>query len=145
MNVKIIYETQTGTTQYVAEVMESVLKTLGHQVTLHSVRTKGNQPELEGFDLVLFGSPTYEDGKLENAMNVFTKTFHSDLSKYKIGVFGLGNSTYPLFCKSAEILQQWVEGQGGKVLTEPLMIDGFPDDISPISEWVKKVLVMSGK
>jgi flavodoxin I len=140
MNIKIIYETQTGTTQYVAEVMEDTLKTAGHTVTLHSVRYQGNKPVLDGVDVVLFGAPTYEDGKLETAMNVFTKTDNVDLSKYKVAVFGLGNSTYPLFCKSAGILKEWVESKGGKVVVEPLMIDGFPDDITPIQDWIKRLL-----
>jgi flavodoxin len=135
----LVFDTQTGTTQYVAEVMQNEFAQLGHTVDLHSVKYDGMDPKIEGYDAVLFGAPTYEDGKLEASMQVFTARTTLDLSKYKIAVFGLGNSFYPQFCFSADILQKWVEKNNGKVILPPLKIDGFPDKLQPIQEWVKQV------
>jgi flavodoxin len=137
MKIKIIYETQTGTTQYVAEVMQKKFATLGHQADLHSVRYNGSTPELEGYDAVLFGAPTYEDGKLETAMRVFITRFSTDLSKYKVAVFGLGNTTFPQFCVSAKILEEWVVQNKGVPSIPALKVDGFPDNVKPIEEWVE--------
>ncbi|MBW7955305.1 flavodoxin family protein [Patescibacteria group bacterium] len=139
MKAVIIYETLTGTTQYVAEAMQTQLKELGHEVDLHSLRYQGNQPDLSQYELILFGAPTYEDGKLEQAMRVFIARCKEDLSKYKVAVFGLGNSSYPQFCTSAKILEEWVIKQNGKPLVPVLRIDGFPDDMSPIEEWIDSV------
>jgi flavodoxin I len=136
MKIKIVYETQSGTTQYVAELMQKELQALGHQADIHSVRYDGMQPDFSGYDGLLFGSPTYEDGQMENSMKVFTARTTLDLSKFKIGVFGLGNSYYPQFCTAADLLVQWVEKNQGKALTAPLKIDGFPDDVAPIQKWV---------
>ena len=136
MKVKIIYETQTGTTQYVAEEMKKQFQKLGHEAVLHSVRYDGPNPEVEGFDALLFGAPTYEDGKLETTMRVFIARFSADLSKYKVAVFGLGNSSYPQFCTSAKILEEWVVSNKGTVAIPALKIDGFPDDLQPIQKWV---------
>ncbi len=139
MRVKIIYETQTGTTQYVAEVMQKTLQKFGHQVELHSLRYQGSNPSIEGYDVLLFGAPTYEDGKIETGMRVFITKFSASLQPYKVAVFGLGNSTYPQFCIAANILEDWVKKQQGALVVPPLRIDGFPDNLSPIEHWLNEL------
>lgn len=139
MKVIVIYETLTGTTQYVAEIMRDTLAELGHTTDLHSVRYQGPEPEIQEYDVVLFGAPTYEDGKLEQGMRVFIARCKEDLSQKKVAVFGLGNSTYPQFCVSAKILEEWVVKQQGSPLIPTLKVDGFPDDVSPITNWVHQL------
>lgn len=136
MNVVIVFETLTGTTQYVAEVMQTKLVELGHQVDLHSVRYQGQEPDFSKYQVVLFGAPTYDDGKLEQGMRVFIAKSKVDLSQLKVAVFGLGNSSYPQFCIAADVLEQWVSQQGGHVAIPSLRIDGFPDDVTPIQDWI---------
>ncbi len=138
MNIKIIYETQTGTTEYISQVMREKLIALGHQVDLHSVRYDGHSPDISQCDAILIGAPTYEDGKLETAMRVFITRFTPDLSKHKVAVFGLGNSTYPQFCTSATLLEEWVKKQSGVPLLPALRIDGFPDDLTPVERWLEE-------
>jgi flavodoxin I len=141
MNIKIVFETQTGATQYVAEVIRDNLQAAGHTVALHSVKYDGQQPSLEGFDVLLFGGPTYDDGKLEKNLREFITNYQPDLSQYKVAVFGLGNRTYPQFCVSADILEDWVKERGGTPLTEALRVDGFPDHLEKIKEYVDRLLV----
>jgi flavodoxin len=139
MKIKIIFETQTGTTQYVAELMQAEFAKFGHTTDIHSIKYDGSDPKVAGYDVLLFGGPTYEDGKLEQTMQVFIAKTTLDLSTYKVAVFGLGNSFYPQFCFSADILSKWVEKNNGTLVTPVLKIDGFPDNTKPIQEWVKKV------
>jgi len=136
MRVLIVYETLTGTTQYVAEVMQTKLGELGHQSDLHSVRYQGQTPEFKNYQLIIFGAPTYDDGKLEQGMRVFITKCKEDLSAMKVAVFGLGNSSYPQFCTAATVLEDWVIQQHGHVQIPTLKIDGFPDDVSPIQDWI---------
>lgn len=138
MKVLIVYETQTGTTQYVAELMQTKLQSLGHEVDLHTIRYQG-QPDFSKYQLILFGAPTYDDGKIEQGMRVFIAKSKEDFSKYKVAVFGLGNSTYPQFCVAADVLVEWVTKQQGQVLVPPLRVDGFPDDTQPIDDWAQSV------
>ena len=140
MNILLIYETQTGTTQYVAEVIQDQLIAAGHQCRIHSVKYDGMQPSLEGVELVIFGAPTYDDGKLEKNMLEFTQQYQVDLSRLKVAVFGLGNRTYPQFCFAADILVDWVKSRGGNPITMPLKVDGFPDHLTKITEYVQQVL-----
>jgi flavodoxin I len=137
MNIKIIYETQTGTTQYVAEVIQAELSQKGHQVQLHSIKYDGLNPSTEGMEVLIFGAPTYDDGKLEKTMKGYVDQAQIDLSKFKVVVFGLGNRTYPQFCMSADMLEKWVQDHQGKLISETLRVDGFPDDLNPILNWVR--------
>ncbi len=139
MKVKIIFETQTGTTQYVAETLQQMLTKMGHSVDLHSVRSAGYEPHLENYEVVLFGAPTYDDGKLETAMRVFITRFNADLSHHKVAVFGLGNSSYPKFCESAPILEEWIKKNNGAPVVPALKIDGFPDNLAPVEQWVQQL------
>ncbi len=143
MNIKIIYETQNGTTQYVAEVIQKQLREAGHETILHSVKYDGMQPSLEGIDLVLFGGPTYDDGKLEKTLREFIDVYSPDLSRHKVAVFGLGNKTYPQFCVAADILEEWVKSKGGRLVVESLRVDGFPDHLEKISEYVQSLVKLS--
>lgn len=140
MNIKIIYETETGTTQYVAEVIKDQLEVAGHTVHLHTIKYDGQQPSLEGIDMLLFGGPTYDDGKLEKTLREFITLFQPNLAPYKVAVFGLGNRNYPQFCVSADILEDWVRQRGGNPLVAPLRVDAFPDDTSEIETFVKSLL-----
>jgi flavodoxin len=135
MKIKIIYGTQSGTTGYVAEAIQKYLSKQGHQVDLHHVGKVSSPPVLEGYDAVLIGAPTYEDGCLEMRMNTLISNLEIDLSKYKVGVFGLGSKIYSHFCESAKILEEWVVKNQGKLAIPPLKIDGFPDNLQPITDW----------
>jgi|SRR5579859_1851003 len=136
MNIKIIYETQNGNTQYVAEVMQKILTQHGHEVSLHSPKYNGLQPDLTNTQALLFGAPTYDDGYLEKTMRDFITQFNPDLSQHKVAVFGLGNRIYPQFCKSADFLEEWVKKNNGVPVVSSLRIDNFPDDLSPIEQWI---------
>ncbi len=139
MKILIVFETQNGTAQYVAEVMQKQLNDLGHQVMLHSIKAKGMKPDISGFDVVLYGAPTYDDGLLEQTMRNYITQDHPDLSQKKVAVFGLGNSFYPQFCYAAPILAEWVKENKGTLLLEPLKIDAFPDNLEPITSWVSQL------
>lgn len=136
MKVKIVYGTETGTTQYVAEAMQKMLSEQNHQVDLYKAGTDGYQPDLAGYDMVLFGSPTYSEGSLEANMQQLVSEFNPDLSTIKVAVFSLGATGFFHFCRSAELLEQWVSEHKGKIIQPTIKIDGFPTDLAPIVAWV---------
>jgi flavodoxin I len=139
MRIKIIYETKTGTTQYVTEILQKEWSQKGHQVDTHTLKYQGDQPDLHGIDVVVFGAPTYNDGLVEETMQHFTEISSIDLSPFKVAVFGLGNREYPQFCTAATLLEKWVLEHQGKLVVEALKVDGFPNDLSPIIAWANQV------
>ncbi len=139
MNIKIIYGTLAGTTKYVAEIIQKRLNKLGHKTDLHNINDN-SKPIIDNYDLLIFGSPTYENGELEYNMSHFLSQFSPNLSKYNVAVFGLGSSNYPKFCRSAALLEHWVVKNSGKLTVPSLKIDGYPQDLKLINNWVRKLL-----
>lgn len=139
MKIKIIYGSEGGTTHYVAGLIQKKLTELGHQVELHHTGMQSTSPDITGYDLLIFGSPTYYSGQLENKMGDMITTFAPDLSTYKVAVFSLGDSNYPHFCGSAEILESWIAHQNGKLSLPTLKINGYPSDTTEILQWVEKL------
>jgi len=137
MKVKILYATEVGTTKYVAEIIKKRFEDLGHQLDIQQVGSQKVLPTLEGFELLLLGSPTYYNGQPHDDMVRFLTDFKPDLTHIQVAIFALGESGYSHFCGAAEVLEQWVAENQGKLLIPTLKIDGYPSDPSSISTWVK--------
>jgi flavodoxin len=139
MKIKIVYETQTGTTQYVVENIKKILEAKNHQVETHSLKYNGMEPSYDGVELLLIGAPTYDDGLVEKTMRAYIDAANPNFANMKVAIFGLGNKTYPQFCRSADLIQDWVKQHQGNPLLDPLKVDGFPDNLQPIIEWTEKL------
>jgi len=139
MKTLIIYETQAGTTQYVATLIQQELLGLGQEAELHQVSVDGS-PNLDAYQTVIFGAPTYGHGNVDFKMADFLATFKPDLAGKNVAVFGLGESSYDVFCAAADILNQWVQTHGAKPLVSPLKIDGYPADIPVLKKWVAEFM-----
>jgi flavodoxin len=139
MKIIIVFGSEMGTTRYVAKVAQEQLTSKGHEVKLYEARKDGLSPDLTGYDIVLFGSPTYFEGLLESNMQDLVDEFKPELSSYKVGVFSLGSHDFNNFCGSAEILEDWVAKHGGTLALPTIKIDGYPNDLSQISEWIEQI------
>lgn len=139
MKIQIIFGTESGTTKYVTELMTKMLIEDHHNVDVYEAGRQDTAPVLEGHDLVLLGAPTYAGGQLEDKMATLLSKFSVDLSKYKVGVYSLGDRGFDHFCASAEILEGWVVQNGGKLIAPALKIDGYPTNLDEIQQWIKLV------
>ncbi len=123
--VLIIYGSTTGNTEMVAEQIADHLEEHA-PVTQDVADTKPE--DLLGYDLLVMGSSTWDDGLLQTDFREFADELKVDLSGKKIAVFGLGDSSYPAFCEAANLLEEMVESTGAELLLDSLKLDGFPDD-----------------
>jgi flavodoxin I len=139
MTFLILYETQAGTTQFVASLLQKHLQALGHQITLHQVSVDG-QPDLGQYQGLIVGAPTYHHGQIDFNMANFLEEFKPNLNQKTVGAFGLGDSMYDEYCTSADVLQEWLKSRGGKPKVQPLKIDGYPDDENVLQKWVDSLL-----
>uniref|UniRef100_UPI0027BA3A6F flavodoxin domain-containing protein n=1 Tax=Desulfobulbus sp. TaxID=895 RepID=UPI0027BA3A6F len=70
----------------------------------------------------------------------FEEMDKADLKDKKVAVFGCGDSSYTHFCGAVDQLQEKVEAMGGKVVNDPLKIDGDPGDAaSDVVSWAQEV------
>ena len=114
MKTKIIYGSDTGNTEVIAE---ELVKLLGE----HEVLTVDELEESDwgGNELYILGIPTWYDGELQSDWEDYLDDFQKiDFTGKTVAVFGLGDQVgyAEWFCDGVGILADIVEKNGGKVI-----------------------------
>jgi len=114
MKTKIIYGSDTGNTEVIAE---ELVKLLGE----HEVLTVDELEESDwgGNELYILGIPTWYDGELQSDWEDYFEEFKKvDFTGKSVAVFGLGDQIGydEWFCDGIGILAEVVEKNGGKVI-----------------------------
>jgi len=114
MKTKIIYGSDTGNTEVIAE---DLVKLLGE----HEVLTVDEleESDWEGNELYILGIPTWYDGELQSDWEDYLDDFQKiDFTGKTVAVFGLGDQVgyAEWFCDGVGILADIVEKNGGKVI-----------------------------
>jgi flavodoxin short chain len=126
----IVYGSETGNTESVAEVIAAALEDANLQITLKEV-TQASVDELTDYDLILLGSSTWGDEEKElqaDMVDFYDDLEGADLSGKPAAAFGCGDSDYTHFCGAVDLLEERLEQIGATLLDEGLRIDGDPDD-----------------
>ncbi len=137
----LVYGTTTGNTETVALKIQQLLTQANHQVTVKNV-TETSVEELKNYENFIFGSSTWDDGQLQADMKEFLAKLAGSGFKLvgkKVALFALGDSGYPAFCASAELLKTALITDGVNQVGEVLKVDGFPDmgeNPQKITAWV---------
>ena len=137
----VIYASETGNTEYVAEQITAELKKENLDVTLKSVIDAGIA-ELSDYDLILFGSSTWGDEEKElqaDMVDFYEELKNLDLSNIPVAVFGCGDSSYTHFCGAVDLLEERLEQIGAKLLIEGLRVDDQDDRDSDPGLWAREV------
>lgn len=129
MNIILVYATFSGSTLTAAQIIETELKEKGHSVVLKSAN-EVNPGELNSFDLIIFGSCTWDfsglDGQLHSDfIELGKKLAGKDFSAKKFAIFGLGDKTYAHFCAAVDHLEKIVVDIKGQKIVDSLRVDRF--------------------
>ena len=122
-SICIITGSTLGGAEYVADHLESCLKTQGFTVELFNQATLADiqhQPNL------IVVTSTHGAGELpDNIKPLFDELAASDLdlSGMKFGVVGLGSTDYDTFCHSVDIVENALTAKGAKQVCESVRID----------------------
>lgn len=147
MNILLIFATNSGGTQIASGIVSEILKDHNHQITVKNVR-EADPSELANFDLVIFGSPTWDYNGQEGQVHVDYRPFMEKakgltLPNKKFAVYGLGDSTYTYFCGAVGHLENFIKNLGGQLITDSLKIDGFYFDQDKnskiVSDWAENL------
>ena len=139
----VIYGSETGNTESVAEQIAAGLKDENLEVTLKNV-TDADVEELPGYDLILLGSSTWgdEDKELQADMVDFYEELENlDLTNIPAAAFGCGDSDYTHFCGAVDLLEERLEQIGARLLDEGFRVDGEPDEeiFKDARGWARKI------
>lgn len=128
VKVKIIYGSAGGNTEVVCERVAEVMRERGDEVEL--VHAKLSGPEsLGGCDLLIFASPTYGHGQLEQYFQEFLeKIKDADLEERKCAVIGLGDPKYDTdyHIESAKVITDFLKEKKASILHLALRISRSP-------------------
>lgn len=116
VDVLVLWGSETGTAQGLAEMTESKLKDAGKSaraVSMGSVKLE----QLPGFSKILMLTSTWGDGEPpSNAIDLW-EAFQKrkvDMSKTGFSVLSLGDTAYPEFCKCGKDFDAFMEKMGAQ-------------------------------
>lgn len=125
MKVAVIYISQSGNTEMMAEAIAEGLKAQAVDTSL-LLASDFNESQMDDFDRLIFGSPAMGNEVIdEDVMELLFTKIEPKLNGKEIALFGSygwGNG---------EFLQTWIERShksGAKVLNEGLIINYTPDE-----------------
>ena len=129
MNVYLVYATNSGGTEIVANNIAAVLREAGHTVEVKNVSEATAEAVLAA-DAAVIGSCTWDYEGAEGQPHEGYRPLMEALRQKKttgkkFAVFALGDSSYTVFCGAATELEKWVKEIGGNLVTPSLRIDGY--------------------
>lgn len=129
LKIAVIYASMSGNTEAIADIIVDELKEQQHEVTVKEIYDIDSASEFVSDDLTFIGMYTWGDGDYpDECLDMMNELEQLDLDQYPFAVFGSGDTAYPEFCGALDHLKELIEQQNGKVIGEPLKIDGSPDE-----------------
>lgn len=151
MNVLLVWATNSGTTQTVAQMVSDALTAAGHTVTSKEVRATAPE-DFASAQVILLGSPSWdfeghEGYPHEDFLPLLDKMKAVEVPK-PFAIFGLGDSSYKFYNGAVDHLEEFVKTIKGTLLVPSLKIDKFYNDqagntekVTAWTEELKKKLV----
>jgi sulfite reductase (NADPH) flavoprotein alpha-component len=144
VDVLIMWGSETGTAQGLAEMTETKLKDTG--LSARAVSMAGvTLDALPGFKKVLVITSTWGDGEPpSNAIDLW-EAFQKkkvDLSNTRFSVLALGDTAYPQFCKCGKDFDEFLASQGAQRLHP--RVDCDLDYEAPFEKWLSGVQKVIG-
>lgn len=145
-HLTILYGSQTGNCQKIAERAAKAAAALGMSVELHSMADY-RASKLKQETWVLFVVSTHGEGEPPDAALQFYKDLHSkrvaQLSKLQYSVLALGDSSYKEFCKTGRDIDERLAQLGASSVLARVDCDVAFD--IPAEAWVESALDIAAK
>ncbi len=141
----IIYGSDTGNTQAVAELIEEQLQS-SFDVTLEDCADIDEAVFNDAYDIIFLGCSTWgvEPPEMQEDMEDFLDQLdenEANLSGKKIAVFGCGDDSYPHFAEAVAMMTARIKERGANVVATGLRIcDPWEDHEDEIKDWVQTAI-----
>ena len=134
MKIKIIYGSDTGTTEDVVNTfLIPLLNTYEVNIDLKEVLDITND-DWEGYDLYILGIPTWYDGELQSDWEDYFDDFKKiNFLDKKVAIFGCGDQVGydEWFCDGVGILAKVVINNGGSIIGYTIKDKSYEFDTNP--------------
>jgi len=144
--ILMVYASQTGNTELMAEAMVDFLTAESNEVITKTFDFDWVEPEeLLEYDAILIGTHTWDDGEMPYEVEDFYEEVEEvDITGKLFGVFGSGDSFYDIFGGAIDLIADRLENLGADVLKERLKVDLEPDQ-EDIERCIRFAKTLSGK
>jgi len=140
MHFDIVVGSVLGASEYVAEAIEELLVSKGHEATVH---LKPVFASVNFDNIIIVVTSTHGAGDLPDNIQTFEENLaqHS-LDNTQFLIVGLGDSSYDTFCQGAISMEETFTKSGAQLLYPPIHIDVLhhpvPEDEALV--YIEKVL-----
>lgn len=147
--ILIVYASQTGNTELMAESIEAFLEQHNVDVT---TKTFDFDPidveELAAYDAVMVGTHTWDDGDLPYEVEDFYEELEDvNIENHLFAVFGSCDSFYETYGGAIDLMAERLEELGATVVAPMLKVDLEPnkDDIAACEHLAEQLLLHIGE
>jgi flavodoxin I len=146
MNILLLYTTNSGGTEMVTNEISQRLS--GHTVNIKRILDT-NADEIKAHDFIILGTPSWDfegrEGQPHEDWFTFKKNLQGNpFEGKKCAVFGLGDSSYKIFCGGVSELEKWAEEWKMQRVTDSLRIDKYfykqSEAMEAIERWCRKLM-----
>ena len=140
-DVTILYGSQTGNAQGIAEKAKKTLEGQGFKVTVSSMGDfkPNNLKKIENLLIVIVHMEKENHQILRlHSMSFFTENVHQSLMIYVFLFYRLGDSSYEFFCQTGKDFDKRLEELGGTRIYP--RVDCDLDFDEPAAKWLEEVL-----
>lgn len=140
----VVYASQTGNAEYLAQQTAATLNTGGLQARAVCISSL-DPAALTGATRALFIASTYGEGDAPDSAARFagvTMGSDADLSQLHYGVLALGDSSYTNYCGFGRALDAWLGARGATPLFERIEVDRANGEA--IANWQHQLSHLAG-
>ncbi|HSX61151.1 MAG TPA: sulfite reductase subunit alpha [Tahibacter sp.] len=141
----VVFASQTGMAEYLAQRTLSSLVDAGHPAQLVAI-DRLDEARLRASRCALFVVSTYGEGDPPDMAARFTRRLlaHSvPLAGLRYGVLALGDSAYAEFCGFGRRVDAWLRQQGAQALFDRIDVDN--GDAGALRHWQHQLGVIAGR
>ncbi|MCM3629756.1 flavodoxin [Paenibacillus glycanilyticus] len=126
MKVIVAYASLTGNTEEMAEAIAAGAREAGAEVVVRDAYD-AEASELDQYDGIAVGAYTWGDGELPDEFIDFYEALSTlDLTGRKAVVFGSGDTSYPIFCASVDIIEEKLKELGVELVAPGIKVEFDP-------------------
>ncbi len=129
--VIIIFGSETGNTESIAEAVKTALAAKGHEVNCVSAADAPSENFAAEYDCVLMGCSAWgiDDLELQSDFADFVENFDKmGLAGKKCAAFASGDTAYEYYCGAVDFLENKYDEVGAKTIADGLRCEGDAGD-----------------
>ncbi len=141
--IRIVYGSETGNTESIAECIQKHLAGLGHSVDCESAANVEASGLAGGYDCVLMGTSIWGTDTIELQSDfVEYENSFSDmgLNGVKCAAFASGDTAFELYCGGVDFIEEKYNEEKAVIIAEGLRIEGGASgNEDEIVAWADKI------